>query len=599
MKWKKNGRNTTGSQAQICANQRPMRSSELSLFTLEKWVGWLRFISLPYFRRVWMVQEVLQPKKLYLVTAGAMIPWEDFARAVCFTEAVRAWPGDTIARRALLGVDGGDSDCSDISSDDDDVATSVLPVLMSSAGFGLKRHADLVTSRNKFGRTTEMGLRGVELDVLLERHRGTEAGDPRDKVYALLGVVAESQTTLRGQPLGKLEIDYRASVEMVYTRAGRHLCHLFQDLRILHHREPNSKRQLKYLPSWVPGFSSKHLGGALKLGAGGGDSWIASGNGTSWIPDTKQLPEDPELVVRGRLLGTVKDVVSCDMDHKRRIQTWQNIIRLCLAVRSFSGVKDHSLGPLESSMPSVLEHLARTLTRDTLQGMSPAPGAELAIQCLNHAIEQYFKSLGYDKPAADEESCDADPQWAKNLRARYRGLQEMHSSSSEVIRYGGTSSHDIDDMLSTLTGREHENSLFSREVFMNQLATHIKYKTRENAVYRATHIRGPATMGKTEEIHFPELRDGDFYSQVQLSVADRAVFVTAGGETLGLGPGDARPDDQVWVLDGANTPVVLHQHSRGMGAVRYYEFLGEAYVHGMMHGEAAERFPDVQELVLI
>ncbi|KAK4210090.1 hypothetical protein QBC37DRAFT_448970 [Rhypophila decipiens] len=526
-----------------------------------------------------------------------MIPWEDFARAVCFTEAVRAWPGDTIARRALLGVDGADSDSdgSD-SSSDDDVATGVLPVLMSSASFGLKRHADLVMSRNEFKRTTEMGLRGLELDVLLEKHRGTEAGDPRDKVYALLGVAAESQPTLRGQPLGKLEIDYRASVEMVYTRAGRHLCHLFQDLRIFHHREPNSRRQLKSLPSWVPDFSPKHLGGALKLGAGGGGGWSASGNGTSWIPDTKQLLEDPELCVRGRLLGTIKGVVPCDMDNKRRIETWQNIIRLCLAVRSFSAVKDHSLGPLESSIPSVLEHLARTLTQDTLQGMSPAPGAELAIQCLNHAIEQYFKSLGYNKPAADKES-----PMAKNLRARYRRLQEMHSSSSELIRYGRTSSHDIDDMLSTLTGREHENSLFSRDVFMNQLATHIKYKTRENAVYRAIHMRGPATMGKTEEINFPELRDDDFYSQVQLSVADRAVFVTAGGETLGLGPGDARQDDQVWVLDGANTPVVLRQHSRGngMGAVRYYQFLGEAYVHGMMHGEAVERFPDVQELLLI
>ena len=50
------------------------------------------------------------------------------------------------------------------------------------------------------------------------------------------------------------------------------------------------------------------------------------------------------------------------------------------------------------------------------------------------------------------------------------------------------------------------------------------------------------------------------------------------------GPADVVRRDEVWVLNGAKTPVVL----RKMGE-RRYEFLGEAYVHGMMHGEALEK----------
>lgn len=53
---------------------------------------------------------------------------------------------------------------------------------------------------------------------------------------------------------------------------------------------------------------------------------------------------------------------------------------------------------------------------------------------------------------------------------------------------------------------------------------------------------------------------------------------------LGNGPKSARPGDQVWILAGAKIPFVLRPQENGK-----YVVVGDAYVHGIMHGEAFEK----------
>lgn len=50
---------------------------------------------------------------------------------------------------------------------------------------------------------------------------------------------------------------------------------------------------------------------------------------------------------------------------------------------------------------------------------------------------------------------------------------------------------------------------------------------------------------------------------------------------LGLGPVSSAKDDEVWVLLGANVPMVLRRLDHGR-----YQVIGEAYVYDIMHGEA-------------
>ena len=49
---------------------------------------------------------------------------------------------------------------------------------------------------------------------------------------------------------------------------------------------------------------------------------------------------------------------------------------------------------------------------------------------------------------------------------------------------------------------------------------------------------------------------------------------------IGLVPSTTQPGDCVWLLEGGNVPFILREEGRDMRLV------GEAYVHGIMTGEA-------------
>ena len=72
----------------------------------------------------------------------------------------------------------------------------------------------------------------------------------------------------------------------------------------------------------------------------------------------------------------------------------------------------------------------------------------------------------------------------------------------------------------------------------------------------------------------------DFERDLRYSCAVRRLFGTAKGY-LGIGAFSPQADDKVWVLGEANTPAILRKQSNGL-----YRLVDEAYVHGVMNGEA-------------
>ena len=46
-------------------------------------------------------------------------------------------------------------------------------------------------------------------------------------------------------------------------------------------------------------------------------------------------------------------------------------------------------------------------------------------------------------------------------------------------------------------------------------------------------------------------------------------------------PCSALPGDSIWIVPGLATPFVFREVGNG-----HHEFIGEAYIHGIMHGEA-------------
>lgn len=67
---------------------------------------------------------------------------------------------------------------------------------------------------------------------------------------------------------------------------------------------------------------------------------------------------------------------------------------------------------------------------------------------------------------------------------------------------------------------------------------------------------------------------------IERNMASSALFGTTDGR-IGKGPRSVIKGDEVWILAGAKVPYIL----RPIGSGRY-EFIGEAYIRGIMFGEA-------------
>ena len=92
------------------------------------------------------------------------------------------------------------------------------------------------------------------LRMLIDKHRFSNSSDPRDKVYALLGLADRSMSPFRTQP-NALTPNYNLSVQQVYTETARVLMTSYKNLDWMSHVEDPSQRRVTGLPSWVPDLS--------------------------------------------------------------------------------------------------------------------------------------------------------------------------------------------------------------------------------------------------------------------------------------------------------------------------------------------------------
>jgi hypothetical protein len=73
-------------------------------------------------------------------------------------------------------------------------------------------------------------------------------------------------------------------------------------------------------------------------------------------------------------------------------------------------------------------------------------------------------------------------------------------------------------------------------------------------------------------------------------VLNNAFFITKSGY-LGIGPPDTQLGDQVWIFHGGKVPFVMRSATEYGDSYGHDKLLlvGDAYVHGIMDGEAARQ----------
>jgi len=184
----------------------------------ERRVALERLIQRPWFSRMWVIQEVA-------VSHGATVH--------CGPHAI----------------------------DWDDLNTG----LQRATGSGFVPFSDQVNKvtsighwRETFHRRRDSRARAEDLDMrLIMTDEGTKkATDLRDKIYSLRGLASDEFAA-------GIVVDYRRSVEEVFTDCTRHLLRIRQDLRILSRVRQRGKKSSLRLPSWVPDWDLGDPGGVL------------------------------------------------------------------------------------------------------------------------------------------------------------------------------------------------------------------------------------------------------------------------------------------------------------------------------------------------
>ena len=182
------------------------------------WSSLRQFWRRRYFRRAWIIQEVALAKKVIAQCGRHTLDWDHIVQMSWFS-TVTPW-----ARFLNAGIH---------EPTDREYSNHALPLYLDA-------NARLKQSK-----------RYPTLLYALVRARRFECLDPRDKVYALLGLAADySKEKLRLQP-----VYGDRSIAKTYVSAAIHILEDADDLLLLAQAEGENFQRIACLPSWVPDWS--------------------------------------------------------------------------------------------------------------------------------------------------------------------------------------------------------------------------------------------------------------------------------------------------------------------------------------------------------
>jgi hypothetical protein len=222
-----------------------------------------------------------------------------------------------------------------------------------------------------------------------------------------------------------------------------------------------------------------------------------------------------------------------------------------------------------------VEVLWRTLIADTFAGVHPAP-KEVGDQFLAHVVVLCMNSMIRYK--SNNQSA------ISRLKGRMHNflLQRWDQSMNEKR---------VTPWIKLLKSdpQSEWSAWYSR--FLEMFPQVADSLVEGEVEHKAKGIEGAVTEQAKEAWARSASPYGQFRHESNLALSFRRLFRTR-GKLLGFGPRDLELGDEVWILAGAKTPVVLRHREGTM------ELLGEGYVHGAMHGEVEDMGIELKDVVL-
>ncbi|RYP34311.1 hypothetical protein DL767_004305 [Monosporascus sp. MG133] len=194
-----------------------LRNGNQEIFSPSIMDSLLKIFRQPYWNRVWIIQEMCLAKEARILADGHWLSWTDFKHFLLMLEHCMKWVVRDVGPnfRALIRL------------------TSIF-----------HHHG---------------GQGGPSLAQLLVQFRWSQASNPRDKVYSLLGLAPPQDRELVG---GDADDLYEISTTECYTRVMFALLRQTRDLTLLVHcLAPACLTRQPDLPSWVPdwGYDASSL----------------------------------------------------------------------------------------------------------------------------------------------------------------------------------------------------------------------------------------------------------------------------------------------------------------------------------------------------
>jgi hypothetical protein len=473
----------------------------------QKLVALAKLLSNPWWIRVWVIQEVLMSTN------------------VRFRYGQEEIPGDLISLTAI------------VFNDPEGIS------IMNSAG-----KYSVPGSMKGLGAANFMyGLRvvlandeTVSLSTMLGRTSIFQATDPRDKVYALLGVTTNI-------PTQALLPDYGKSVEQVYTDVAQYFITNGESFFTMKYAGVGHGRAIEGLPSWVPDWTLiDSYPSPLDNGFMAPWAYRASLDavleirlnlGTSApVIDIKGVEIDV-ISALGVATADITRVEACPLiSRETDTVSWQHLIdanEMNLSIVQFFDRADEvmkALGDTYVNGQPLQEAFWRTCLGDRVLEARPAPDE----------YEEFVRTL---------------PKFFSKIVAQFKQIEEIQRDRQQDPDIGETPDIAGSEFFDMMGSAYDDNVSMLSEWTIDGISL--------------------ATL-KDLVTHSP--RWLQFFSAFH--PLSRNFCVTSKGY-IGLVPPKTEVGDKVCILFGGRTPFVLRDAGGGK-----HVLVGECYIHGMMDGEA-------------
>jgi hypothetical protein len=386
-----------------------------------------------------------------------------------------------------------------------------------------------------------------------------------------------------------LLVDYTLPVEEVFIQAAKLSIDSSRNLDVLTHKEPEVALNL---PSWVPDFSIPTDSGRINR-QGCFNASMGLGK-----PTFRHLAQN-RLQVSAVRVAVVRDTLEFEFSRIHETAAFlqslpETSMIHCPQPREIHypavSHKDDELRQKEKfsllEKQTRFEVLWRTLSLDIFNAVHPAPSecgkATLEILQLEVRKRQLtfaFNLLNEDEmPALRERAVHSTTPESVNefleLGEVRRQVGLSYSALRSILGYGG--------------GPDGKDTEFPPEIL------HLERQRSKSA--KETFDSGYARDFFDEKRSINLSNDAKkVIESVTQTLMYRSLFIDCNGE-LGLGPSSIEIRDEVWILAGVSVPFILRPEGEGQ-----FRLISEAYVHGIMHGEAIAKLekPGAMKIILV